>query len=283
MSSAAALSAVMLAGSDMSDEQFFGATALLSTRCEGSGDRGDLRSDDEAPQLLFDWFRHALLRVPDLRVWDLNCQIQEYFTPASGHYLPQHWPWDTRDRVLALCDQLQSLPDWVPVFERELMAPSEASIRALVHGGAQLLGVDPYPMLWRYLSEHVDRGENWRLIAGAVDRDRLPEYLELARLTLGDASSPVLPSPGRPREQLWDVWRQVLALLRVFPGEGVDLVERALRSHDSGLRILAVEVLAIHWQGRHIPVDTWNFIRELGDRETDQTARRGFELLLQLV
>lgn len=283
MTSAATLSAVMLSGKVMSDEQFFGATALLSTRLDRHSHRGDLRSDDEAPKVLFDWFAHANLRVPDLRIWDLGCQIHEYFDPDSGLYLPRHWPWDARDRLLESSDRLRSRPEWVPVFERELMAPSASSIRALVCCAAQRLGVDPFPVLWRYLSEHVDSGQNWHLIAGSIDASRLPEYLSLARMTLLQDLSREPSTPLRHPEELWDVWWQVLRLLHNFPGEGLDLIECALRSHDSGLRILAVELLAIHWQGKHIPVDTQNLIRERAGCETDDTARRGFDLLLQRV
>lgn len=288
MTNAATLSAVMLAGPAMSDDQFFGATALLSTRFDRCGERGDLRSDIEAPRLLFDWFKHARLRVPDLRVWDLNCQVHEYFDPEAGLYLPQHWQWDARDRLLESSELLSRRPEWQPVFERALMTPSAESIRALVCCAARRLGVDPYPMLWRYLSEHVDTGYNWHLIAGSIDRHRLPDYLALARMTLlrneRDREHSHLPSPRSIHlEELWDVWRQVLRLLHEFPGEGVDLVERALWSGDAGLRILAIELLAIHWQGRHIPLDTLNLIRERAACETDDAARRGFDLLLQRV
>lgn len=283
MRSAATLAAVMLSGSALSDEQFFGATALLSTRFDRCGERGDLRADSEAPGLLYDWFGHASPRVPDLRVWDLNCQIHEYFDPGSGWYLPHHWQWDVRDRVLESSERLRSRGEWQPVFERALLAPTVESIRGLVCCAAQRLGVDPYPVLWRYLSEHVDSGDNWRLIAGAIDARRLQDYLSLARMTL--LRGTLQPSLGGPvqREELWEVWWQVLRVLHRFPGEGVDLVERALRSHDSGLRILAVELLAIHWRGSQIPVDTLNLIQERAACETDETARRSFELLLHRV
>lgn len=283
MTSAATLSSVMLAGRVISDEQFFGATALLSTRFDQYSDSGDLRSDREAPQLLFDWFGHAQMRVPELRVWDLTCQVHRFFDTDSGLYLPHSWPWDTRDRVLEQCDSLRDRAEWQPVFERALTEPNAETIRALVCCAAQRLGVDPYPLLWAYLSEHVDRGDNWHLIAASIDAARLPAYLELARMTLLRDNAPPLGVKPLPREELWDVWRQVLRLLHEFPGEGVDLVERALISHDSGLRILAVELLALHWGGRRIPLDTLNLVKERARCETDETARRGFELLLQQV
>lgn len=283
MTSAATLAAMMLSGKVLSDEQFFGATALLSTRFDQHGTRGDLRSDQEAPGMLHDWFSHAKLRVPDLRVWDLNCQIHEYFNPEAGVYLPHEWAWNARDRLLESSEQLRARPEWLPMFERELIAPNAASIRALVCCAAQRLGVDSYPVLWRYLSEHVDSGYNWHLIAGSIDCDRLPDYLELARMTLLRDGTHESAGRARHREELWDVWGQVLRLLHNYPGEGVDLIERALRSYDSGLRILAVELLAIHWQGRNIPLDTLNLIRERAESECDETARRGFDLLLQRV
>lgn len=299
MTSAASLSAIMLAGREVSDEQFFGATALLSTRLEMGGSRGDLRTDAAAPMLLFDWFAHADARVPDLRVFDLNCQLRKFFEVDSGLCLPRAWPWDTRDRVLELSDRLSARAEWASVFARAIERPTPETIRALMCCAAERYGADPYMLMWAHLSEHVDNVDNWQLIAPAIDALRLPEYLELARLTL--VGEEFLPEEGRAghgraehgraeggravaalgqREELWDVWQAVLRVLHQYPGEGLDLVERALRSQDAGLRIVAIELLALHWRGRSIPYDTLNLVAEQSKHETDATASRGFEMLL---
>lgn len=288
MTSAAGLAAIMLAGRDVSDEQFFGATALLSTRLDPGSSHGDLRADAAAPKLLFDWYAHSDARVPDLRVFDLNCQLHQFFEADSGLCLPLGWPWDTRDRLLELSERLRVRDEWEPVFARAIEQPTPETIRGLACCAAERYGADPYSLMWAHLTEHVDSVENWQLIAPAIDALRLPEYLELARLTLlgEEPLAGVLTCPDTQgnklsrRDEHWSVWQAVLRVLHQFPGEGLDLVERALRSQDAGLRIVAIELLALHWRGRSIPYDTLNLLAEQSKHETDATARRGFELLL---
>lgn len=155
MTTSSARAAEILAARNITDEAFLEATALLASRLgvpleemeagvsvglEGSqglaetaprGEPGDLRSDPEAPALLFNWFRHVPSRVPDLRVWGLSAQIEGFFDPASGRELPEGWGWDCRDRVLALNEALRSRAAWVPDFESAVEEAHEAVRRWL--------------------------------------------------------------------------------------------------------------------------------------------------------
>lgn len=282
MTTAATLSASILALEAVDDDSFYEATELLSTRFNRRSEYGDLRSDAEAPQLLFDWFAHAYSRVPDFRVWDLSCQINHYFDPEFGLYLPRDWPWDTRDRLLSLNDELRSRPEWTRVFERALMVPESSSIRAIACCGAELCGVDPYPAIWSYLCEHVEDGFAWCLIAASIDEHRLPGYLAIARLTL-------LSGPVHPRELWsagghdahWQVWWEVLRLLEEFPGEGIDLIEAGMQSQDAAIRGQALHAADRHSCCGALPHDTFNLARQLAVDETNNGLRRLFEQLLQ--
>ena len=89
-----------------------------------------------------------------------------------------------------------------------------------------------------------------------------------------------MPSPQR-KEALWHVWRQVLEALRRFPGEGIDLVEAALRSRDTGLRIHAIDLLSVAWHAVELPLDTRNLIAECEANETEDEVRDRFGWLLQ--
>ena len=279
MSHATALAAGLLARPRVSDEQFFEATALLATRFDRSSSLGDLRSDGEAPAVLFAWFAHARSRAPDLRVWDLSCAVNQFFDPGFGLYLPHEWPWDARDRVLSLSAGMRALPEWRPAFERALAAPDERSVRALACCGAELCGADPYPIVWAYLTEHVEDGPAWHLTGPMIDERRLPAYLSLARKALLRKEL-CMPSPQR-KEALWHVWRQVLEALRRFPGEGIDLVEAALRSRDTGLRMHAIDLLSVAWHAVELPLDTRNLIAECEANETEDEVRDRFGWLLQ--
>ena len=279
MSHAAALAAGLLARPRVSHEQFFEATALLATRFDRSSSLGDLRSDGEAPAVLFAWFAHARSRAPDLRVWDLSCAVNQFFDPGFGLYLPHEWPWDTRDRVLAMSAGLRALPEWRPAFERALAAPDERSVRALACCGAELCGADPYPIVWAYLTEHVEDGLAWHLTGPMIDERRLSAFLTLARKALLRKEL-CMPSPQR-KEALWHVWRQVLEALRRFPGEGIDLVEAALRSRDTGLRMHAIDLLSVAWHAVDLPLDTRNLIAECEANETEDEVRDRFGWLLQ--
>lgn len=284
MTTAATLSAAILASETIGDDRFFEATALLSTRFDRCSGLGDLRSDAEAPQLLIDWFAHARSRVPDLRVWDLSCQILDYFDPDFGLYLPGKWSWDIRDRVLGLCVRLRARPEWTPVFEHALRQPDAGSVRALACCAAERLGIDPFPALWAYLCEHANEGFVWFLIGPFVDERRLPAYLGLARATLlregcwshDDRSF----ERGAHREALWHVWWEVLRLVQQFPGEGVDLLEAALRLSDTGIRIHAIDLL-LTWRGDRVPPDTINLARELALEEEHPAVQQWFDRLLQ--
>lgn len=279
MAHAATLAAGLLAARRLSDERFFEATALLATRFDRSSPLGDLRSDPESPAVFFAWFAHARSRAPDMRVWDLSCAVNKFFDPESGLYLPHEWPWDARDRLLSLNELLRALPGWRLAFERALTAPDERSVRALACCGAELCGVDPYPVVWAYLSEHVEDGFVWHLVAPSIDEARLPAYLALARKALL-RNEMCIPSPQR-KEALWNVWCQVLELLHRFPGEGLDLVEAALRSRDTGLRIHAIDLLSMSWHAVELPLDTRNLILECARSETEEAVRARFSRLLQ--
>lgn len=283
MTTAATLSAAILASEAIGDDRFFEATALLSTRFDRRSELGDLRSDAEAPQLLLDWFAHARSRVPDLRVWDLSCQILDYFDPDFGLYLPGEWPWDIRDRVLGLCARLRARSEWTPVFEQALRQPHSESVRALACCAAERLGVDPYPALWAYLCDHADEGFVWFLLGSFVDEQRLPAYLGLARATLLHeecASHDGGFERRARRESLWHVWWEVLRLVQRFPGEGVELLEAALRSNDTGIRIHAIDLL-LTWPGERVPPDTITLARELALEEEHPAVQQWFDRLLQ--
>lgn len=281
MAHAAALAAGLLALPRISDERFFEATALLATRFDRSGTLGDLRSDPEAPAVLLAWFAHARSRAPDLRVWDLSCAVNQFFDPEFGLYLPHDWPWDARDRLLALSAGLRALPEWRPAFERALAAPDARSVRALACCAAELCGADPYPIVWAYLTEHVEDGLAWHLAGPMVHEERLPAYLSLARKALLRKEL-CMPSPQR-KEALWHVWHQVLETLRRFPGEGIDLVEAALRSRDTGLRMHSIDLLSIAWHAVELPLDTRNLIAECEANESEEEVRGRFGWLLQRV
>ena len=281
MAHAAALAAGLLAPPQISDERFFEATALLATRFDRSSTLGDLRSDGEAPAVLLAWFAHARSRAPDLRVWDLSCAVNQFFDPEFGLYLPHDWPWDARDRLLALSAGLRALPEWRPEFERALAAPDERSVRALACCGARLCGVDPYPIVWAYLTEHVEDGLAWRLTGPMVNEERLSAYLSLARKALLRKEL-CMPSLQR-KEALWHVWHQVIETLRRFPGEGIDLVEAALRSRDTGLRMHSIDLLSIAWHTVELPLDTRNLIAECEANESEEEVRGRFGWLLQRV
>ncbi len=140
MITAAALAASMLAADTIDDECFFAATALLDTRFERHSSQGDLRDDAEAPQLLFDWFRHAGSRVPDFRVWQFSCRVERFLDPASEHSLPVRWGWDARDRLLALDAGLRARPEWTGAFLRAADDVDEAVRRWLDCLLAEVMG-----------------------------------------------------------------------------------------------------------------------------------------------
>lgn len=131
MSNAATLSAVVLSATKITDDHFFEATEVLSSRLDSGGKPGDLRSDDEAPQILFDWLRHASARVPDFRVWALSSQLDAFLDPCSGIPFPGHWPWHTRDRLVGLNAELRANLAWAPAFEAATDEANEAVRRWL--------------------------------------------------------------------------------------------------------------------------------------------------------
>lgn len=110
-------SATALFSARLDDELFFRVTELLTAGFDRGHSDGELLDHAEAPQLLYDWFRHAHIRVPDLRVWSLSCRLESVFDPCSGISLPEHWPWDARDRLLALNAALRARSVWEPMFE----------------------------------------------------------------------------------------------------------------------------------------------------------------------
>lgn len=280
MSSATALAASLLAGAEITDDHFYIATALLITRLEPSKASGDVRVDPEAPKVLFDWFRHARARCNDMRVWSANCAIHQFFEPDRGAYLPGDWAWDTRDLLLEASDYLCERFEWLPVLEQAIARPTTETIGALACCGAKELGVDTYELLWRYLTEHVDDATGWQLLGERLKVTDLAELMSLARSTLVRPEELTPARVMKKDEALWHVWVQVMQLLRRFPGEGVDLIERALLSPELSVRRSAIEVLALHWGVDRMPPDTTNLIIELMGGETDSVVLRGFEALL---
>jgi len=119
------------------------------------------------------------------------------------------------------------------------------------------------------------------LIDPYIDDRRLTSLLALARMALL-RDELCMPSPQR-KESLWYVWRQVLTLLQRFPGEGIDLVEAALRSRDSGLRLHAIDLLSVYWHDAELPLDTRNLIVECAALETEPVVQERFDGLLQRV
>lgn len=271
----------LLSGPEVPDAHFYEVTALLATRFDPCGPYADLRYDREAPGLLFDWFDHAAARVPDLRVWDLTCQVNGFFAPESGLTLPTHWPWDARERLLDRSHLLRSRPEWVAVFEQALRAPDPSNVRALACCAAQMIGRDPFPATWGYLREHVDDGMAWCLVEPDIDEQRLPDYLALARAVLmpdAAADAGVRRSTMKPssRDPHAEVWHEVLCLLERFLGAGLELIERGLRSDDLHVRYHAADVIG-DWPPDRVPLDTMNLIRELARSEDDELVRARLE------
>lgn len=266
--------AQLLAPERVSDELFFEATAQLDERLNRHGEHGDLRCDAAAPKALNVWFRHAAERVPDFRVWDLSCQIAGFFDPCSGLALPQSWPWDTRDRVLALNEALRASGEWRGAVEAALLRPGAESVRAIACCAAEQLGFDPYPALWRYLGEHPSDGFLWHLIGRFVDLRRLPAYLRLAREVLhaSDAPGGFGRFDEQPDELLGFVGVEVMELLRGFPGHGLDLIEGLLLRGRAIERLRAAEALAA-WPEHCILADTRHLIGQVLTDECNEAVR----------
>lgn len=281
-----------LAAPALSDEQFFAATALLSTRFDARGAHGDIRSDPEAPAVLDCWFKHANARAPDLSIWQLTCQVHRFFESDRGRVLPLHWPWDAREHILSLNDHLRASTAWREVLVAAVARPESAFLDAIVCCAAVRVSKDPWRVCWEYLNEHIDDAAAWRVVAGVVDLRRLGGCLSLARrvLMLGVgspgqravASIGVARFTGRP-PPLCHVWREVLRLLERFPGHGVDLIERALVSPDTELRLQAAELLLVYWRGRPVPPDTITLLRECSLHEVDPSVREVMRMNLPRV
>ncbi|QIM16257.1 hypothetical protein G7067_07205 [Leucobacter insecticola] len=107
----------------MSDTHFFAATRYLSNRFDRRSGDGDLRYDEDAPGNLMDWFRHATARVPAFPVWDLSCQIEDFFDYDLGLYLPAEWAWSHSD-ILSMNRELRSHEKWAEAIASALKDPT---------------------------------------------------------------------------------------------------------------------------------------------------------------
>lgn len=335
-----------LAAPTLSDEEFFAATALISTRFDVRGAHGDIRGDAEAPAVLERWFRHASARAPDLSIWQVTCQVHRFFDSDHGRALPPHWPWNARELILSLNDHLRANTEWRKVLTAAVAHPESAFLGALACCAAARVGQDPWRLCWQFLNEHIDDGMAWRVVADAVDLRRLGGYLSLARRVLmagvgspiplaaassgraaasiggsscgssagafassavrtaaGSATGPLAAFASRagrsadgstassvggarfPARQppFCHVWREVLSVLARFPGHGVDLIERALVSPDTEVRLQAAELLLVYWRGRSLPPDTLTFLRDCALREVDPAVQEVMRMNLARV
>ena len=168
--------AAVLAADAITHEQFFDATAELAARFDKRSPTGDIRGDDGAPQILYDWFCHADGRVPDFRVWRLSRTIEDFFDPFSGHYLP---PGRSGSRILSLNGSLRADPRWEDAVRAACENPGPESLEALSCCAAKPFGLDPRPKLWEYLLAHPDEPDAWDAVWFRIDADRLPDYLDL--------------------------------------------------------------------------------------------------------
>lgn len=284
-----ALASHVLAAPTISDEQFYAATALLSTRFDARGAHGDIRSDAEAPAVLDRWFKHASARAPDLSVWQLTCQVHRFFESDHGRVLPPHWPWNTREHILELNDHLRANAEWRGVLLAAVACPESAFLGAIACCAAARVGKDPWLVCWQYLNEHIDDATAWRVIADSVDLQRLGGCLSLARRVLmtdiGFPSQATVTSTTSARftdrpPPLCHIWKEVLSLLARFPGHGIDLIERALVSPDTELRRQAAELFLVYWRGLPLPPDTRTLLRECALREVDPAVQEVMRMSL---
>lgn len=270
-----------LASASISDGCFFEATDHLAKHFHRRSEGGDLRTDEGMPEMLYYWFRHASSRVPDFRVWDVGCQILEFFDPEFGLYLPDEWGFDARHRILGMNDALRSRDEWDAAIRAAWEWPSRDSVRALACCAARVIGVDAYPAVWGYLESHSEDWWVWHLIAPDIDATRLPAYLELARLTLAaehHASMRCQDSGGLSDFGLL-VW-ELLHLLQRFPGEGFDVIEYAVRSQDRLLRVIALETLAMRAPRESMPESLRSLLQEMRKEERGDHESRLLDPLL---
>lgn len=264
-----------LVAESIEDQRFFAANEALSKLFDRKSRDGDIRDDSRAPGLLFDWFRHAADRVPDFRVWDVTCQVNDFFDPLLGVSLP--WASTDARHILDINRSLRDDARWRDAFASALARPTPESVRSLACCGEQVLGVDPFPGVWRYLRTHVDQGFAWYLVSWDIDASRLPGYLALARVALAaigrgcdDCSAPCCE---RAVEQRNRVMFEVLDLLLGYPGEGLEIIEDAIADDDPRNRVQALAVLA-RWNREDVPEDTRARLRVKGEREQDESLRR---------
>lgn len=282
MQHATALVSTALAAATVSDDAFAAATALLATRIDPRASQGDIRDDPEAPQVLEQWCDHASVRVPDLSVWQMSCQIHQFFDPERGRVLPAHWPWDTRERILGRIAQLQSRAEWCEPLREALARPSSSFLDAIACCAASRLGRQAWPVLWQYLTEHVDDGHAWGAASATLTGPWLPDYLDLARRVLTTDDTASARGIGRSLLRV-HVWREVLGTLARHPGHGIDLIEHALQLPDTELRLLAAELLLRNCRGGRLPPDTHNFVREHVRDEGDPAVKELMRLVLARV
>ena len=171
----------LLAAASLTDEEFWEATAYLSTRFDRRSNDFDIRSDDGAPKILFAWMRHARLRVPDFRLWGVGCSIEVFFSTEMWLLLPDGW---CRFHILQENESLRSDPAWGPAFLAAFAKLNSVPNGALSCCAADRFGLDPYPLLWRYLLRHLDSFEAWTAVCFRVDEARMPAFANLIEAEL---------------------------------------------------------------------------------------------------
>lgn len=280
-----------LAASELSDERFYEATDQLSRRFDRRSPDGDPRTDDSAPGVLHDWFRHAEQRVPDFRVWRLGCRIMDYFDPEFGLYLPWDWPASTREAVLEKNRALRARPPWEAAVRSAMEAPDARSIEALSCCAAKHFGIDPYPMLRSRLTKLPDDPEAWFGILANLNDERLEEFLAHVRadlvplvLALDPQPEPDDPAFDEHDEKRWPavaLWALLRTIERSFPGRGLPALECALQSRDWGLQLLALDMLTWHRRDRPLASTTVALVRDLHTATDRALVRERCEHLLE--
>lgn len=284
--------AQLLSSPSISDEEFFEASGYLSTRFDRRSADLDIRRDESAPQILYDWFRHARSRVPDFRVWSFGCLIENFFDIDFGLYLPVGW---SHSHMLSLNESLRTDPKWEDAVRKAYAELDQKPNVALTCCAADRWGLDPDPKIWAYLLTRPDDLEAWCAVSFRIGPERLPEFIGFAEAELVPR---VLAVPrgldfdaGADDDEVGERW-PILALWKIlrkleiehdFHGAGMSLLECAVRSCDAGLRGLAVQMLSFPEYWRRITEITIEFLEDARQREHRKYPRENLDRLLESV